>query len=38
MHQYKDFDKNEFKISNNDDGVDRPISFSLKLKSDTDDF
>ena len=37
IHQYNDFDKNEFKISNNDDGVNRPISFSLKLKSDTDD-
>lgn len=37
MHQYKDFDKKEFKIGDNDDGVDRPISFSLKLKSDTDD-
>lgn len=38
IHQYKDFDKNEVRISNNDDGVNRPISLSLKLKSDTDDF
>lgn len=37
IHQYKDFDKNEFKIGKNNDDVDRPISFSLKLKSDTDD-
>lgn len=37
IHQYKDFDKNEFKIGKNSDDVDRPISFSLKLKSDTDD-
>ena len=37
IHQYKDFYKNELKISDNNDDEDYPISFSLKLKSDTDD-